>query len=190
MGGPFDTENLGGNSRTTTIRAVLFMVIMGTLPFYILGFALWATAPDPDAPDGEDTIDLTQPTNTPLGQGDDLTEEPTLRPTSTPFPTLPPLDDTPEQFIPIRPTFRPTNTQVIIPTSTPFPTFTPLPTNTPLPTEPPPPTLTPLPPASDTPTATGGLPPVPPPPTSDGGGAPPGDGSLPPFATPPPPDGG
>ncbi|MFW5691922.1 MAG: hypothetical protein ACOCX3_01075 [Chloroflexota bacterium] len=190
--------------RRTVIRAVLFFVIVGTLPFYVLGFVLWGTAPQANA---ENQTQEPLPTNTPIGQGATATN--TLFPTFTPRPTrtTQPLGPTPGQFIPpVIPTVViPTSTPFVFPTSTPapsltpFPSSTPLPTNTPLPsatplpTNSPVPSPTPLPPPTDTPAApTGG---DPPPgssgPGTGGGEAPPGSGD--PTATPsnpePPPAG-
>ncbi|MDX2079104.1 MAG: hypothetical protein SFZ02_21925 [bacterium] len=136
--------------RRTFIRVGLFLVIVGTMPLYLIGFVLWGTSPDPKAP-----TQLTQaPLTTPLGNN---TATSTTRATLTllPVSTLSPLGPTPGQFIPppilVRtntppPVFIPTSTTA--PTLTPFPTVTPFPTNTDLPVIP---TFTPIPPASDTP---------------------------------------
>lgn len=143
--------------RRNLLRVILFLIILGTLPFYLLGFWLWGTAPDPNAPDGptEETLVIT---NTPIGSNP--TETPRLLPTTTPRPTSTdwsPLRPTPPQFIPptsfILPTAYIPPTQFILPTATSAPTLTPLPTNTPPPTITPGPTLTPLLPPTDTPQA-------------------------------------
>lgn len=154
--------------RRTVLRVSLFFVILGTMPFYLLGFVLWGTTPDRQA-----SVQLTTqaPQDTPISN----TATNTLSATNTlaPLPTSAPLGPTPGQFFP--PVIVPTNTfvPVIIPTATPAPTLTPFPTNTPPPTnteviviptftpvptntDPPPPTAelpTPLPPPSDTPEA-------------------------------------
>lgn len=156
--------------RRRVLRTILFLIIIGTFPFYCLGFYLWGTSPASRSTAAE-TI---TPTWTPIGS-DLLRPTNTFEPTITPLfsPTaLGPLQPTPPQFLPpvsvASPTpqfFFPTATFVTIPTSTtapsltPFPTFTPLPsntpppipTNTPLPTNTEAPTNTPLPPPTDTP---------------------------------------
>lgn len=146
--------------RRTFIRVGLFFVIIGTMPFYLLGFILWGTTPDKRAPQAVPTSQATPIRNT---------ETNTPFPTNTfaALPTLLPLGPTPGQFIPppvivrtntpIPPVFIPTST--LAPTITPFPTNTPLPTNTDvitIPTFTPIPTSTPFPTATDTlfPTAT------------------------------------
>lgn len=139
-------------NRRRNIRIVLFIIIVGTLPFYCAGFLLWGTA----RPRG--AANVTAPigaTNTPL------VGEPTqiIPPSSTPFgltPTLlSPLQPTPLQFVPIQrpPTLTPAfipviPTSTLAPSLTPFPTITPFPTATPLPTntDVPPPTNTDIPP--------------------------------------------
>lgn len=151
------------------LRVVLFVIIVGTLPFYCAGFLLLGTSGQVRQ---RDTTPL--PTST-LFQN--------ARPTLTPFPTLrlavtvtqlSPLRPTPRQFnpgIPIVPTSPPIiivpPTQVIIPTNTFAPTLTPFPTQVP-PTEPPPATWTPLPtevpPTAEPPTAE---PPTAEPPTAE-----------------------
>lgn len=150
--------------RRTFIRVGLFFVIIGTMPFYLLGFILWGTTPDKRAPQVAPTSQTTPIRNT---------ETNTPFPTNTllPLSTLSPLGPTPGQFnpppviirtnTPIPPVFIPTST--FAPTITPLPTDTPLPTNTevitiptftPVPTDTPPPTPTPdiLLPPTDTPT--------------------------------------
>lgn len=136
--------------RRTFIRVGLFFVIIGTMPFYLLGFILWGTTPDPQA---ETRIPTQTPQTTPIGNPTTTTPRPTL--TLLPVSTLSPLGPTPGQFIPppiirtntpLPPVFIPTST--IAPTLTPFPTATPFPTNTNVPVIP---TFTPIPPASDTP---------------------------------------
>lgn len=128
------------NRRRTIVRTMLFLTILGTIPFYLLGFWLWGTAPDSEA---EPPITEIVVTNTPIGGN--ITPSPTV-PTSTPFPTstLPSQQNpTPFQFIPPTRIILPTAT-LFIPSSTPAPTLTPFPTSTPIPTEPdlPPPFLT------------------------------------------------
>jgi len=154
--------------RRRNIRIVLFIVILGTLPFYCAGFLLWGTAGF-----GARESETTLATNTPIGSN--LTALPTGFPTVTPLSLtstlLSPLQPTPLQFNPgSRPTvFVPTQnviqptifipTSTLAPTLTPFPTqppviptSTPLPTDVPIPTKEPLPTFTPLP--TETPTET------------------------------------
>jgi len=137
--------------RRRLLRMVLFLIILGTLPFYCLGGWLWGTSPDRGA------IQTETPTGTWTPIGPNTTVTRTLLPTITPLfsqTALSPLLPTPGQFFPIFPTqppvFIPTATQppVIIPTSTIAPTLTFPPTN------PPPPTITPLPSATPPPTET------------------------------------
>lgn len=114
--------------RRTFIRVGLFFVIIGTMPFYLLGFILWGTTPDRNAPQAAPTSENTPirntETNTPLPSNTFIT-----------LPTTSPLGPTPGQFNP-PPVIIRTNTPppVFIPTSTFAPTITPFPTNTPLPT--------------------------------------------------------
>jgi hypothetical protein len=141
----------------------LFLIILGTLPFYLLGFWLWGTAPSSNSSAAEGTVTATQ---TPIGIDASATD---LLPTITPRATstaLFQLNPTPIQFIP-PPQFSSPTPFVIIPqptlapTLTPFPSATPiplpsatpipLPTNTPLPLPTDIPPATPLPPPSDTP---------------------------------------
>jgi hypothetical protein len=155
--------------RRRILRVVLFVVILGTLPFYCAGFLLLGTAPRDRT--REDTVAS-------------LTPIQNVRASNTPFPTLgsfvtatqlSPLRPTPLQFnpgtrpiVPVFPTntpfiYVPPPTSVIIPTNTPAPTLTPFPTQvpptavptetwTPLPTEPPLPTNTTEPPTAEPPT--------------------------------------
>jgi hypothetical protein len=149
--------------RRRILRTVLFLIIVGTFPFYCLGFWLWGTAPKSGEADQSVTP---RATFTPIGN--DVTGTRTLIPsitplglrTVTPFNPLPP---TPGQFFPpaistrfLSPTPFPT---IFIPvfTAAPTLTFPPAPTDVPPPTDPPPPTSppipsdTPLPPPTDTP---------------------------------------
>ena len=143
------------------LRIVLFVIILGTLPFYCAGFLLLGTSPQQRL--GNDTP---LPSLTPLQNA--------VR-TNTPFPTprlpltitqLSPLRPTPLQFnpipgVPVVPTspivivpptvFIPPNTAA--PTLTPFPTQVP-PTAVPTVTETPLPTDIPLPTATFTETPT------------------------------------
>lgn len=122
------------NRRRTIVRTMLFLTILGTIPFYLLGFWLWGTAPDPEA---EPTITQIVVTNTPIGGN--ITPSPTV-PTSTvpPTSTLPSqLNPTAIQFIPPATVFIPPTATFFIPSATPAPTLTPIiPTNTPIPTQP------------------------------------------------------
>lgn len=144
------------------LRSVLLMIIIGTFPFYCLGFALWGTAPDPQARSQAQTATITaltgEPSWTPIGG--DLTQTPTLTlivpGVAT---TVSPLGPTPFQFVP--PTSAPaTWTPIIIapptaaPTLTLTSTWTPPPTSTPTLTQPPLPTATPTLTSTPTPTAT------------------------------------
>jgi homeobox protein ESX1 len=177
--------------RRQIIRAILFTIIVATLPFYCAGFLLWGTARLPGA--APETI----ATNTPIGA--DGPAIPTGLPSTTPLPLtatlLSPLQPTPLQFIPINrppttatpfiaPTlFLPTTT--LAPTLTFQPTFTPVlltstppdvPTNPPpataVPTQPPlptevPPTIAPAPTETPIPFDTEVPPPPPVPPTAE-----------------------
>jgi hypothetical protein len=167
---PYETTFDPYAQRRTLIRTVLFLIILATLPFYLLGFWVWGSSEDPSAPGTEGTITAT---NTALA-----TSTSTNTPSITPFTTLPgqaTLGPTPRQFIPPPP--QPTNTQVIfVPNPTTAPTLTFPPTNT----QPPPatntapaPTATSLPPPTDT---------EPPPPT-DTAPAPTATNLLPPTDT-------
>ena len=82
--------------RRRMIRIILFVIILGTMPFYCVGFLLWGTA----KPAGAEQHSVL-PTSTPIGI--DLT--PTIPPTVTPFSLTitiaAPLQPTPLQFIPI-----------------------------------------------------------------------------------------
>lgn len=149
------------NSRRN-LRVTLFIIILATLPFYCIGFILWAAAPQVPA---NSLITQTatlppvtrEPTRT-LAATDELPAF--VTPTS-----FSPLQPTPLQFTPpgggitfptpfLPPTIIPP--PVFIPTSTSAPTLTPIPqpTNTPVPpptsTPPPPPTDTPVPPPTNT----------------------------------------
>lgn len=159
--------------RRNVLRSVLFVIIVGTIPFYCLGFWLWGTSPASRAPQ---ETSIPTASWTPIGRDSQGTS--ILAPSITPFATgtfVSPLQPTPIQFNPVNPApvatsfipptaFVPSATAVIIPTSTFAPTLTPIPTNTPIPlptntlvptaTPLPPPTDTPLPPPSDTPETT------------------------------------
>jgi hypothetical protein len=121
------TAMIGSNR--TVLRGVLFLIILGTMPFYALGIGIWATAPDRSAP-----LRLTQtataqgsanvsPTWTPLGMN---RATPTTLSFPTAFPTFTPLSPllpTPGQFFP--PIRTPVPTLFIPPSDTPAPTLTP-----------------------------------------------------------------
>lgn len=141
--------------RRRLLRGIFLAIIIGTLPFYCLGFFLWGAAPDLSAQRNQTPT----ATNTAIGADESPTPGATSTSivTTTPFPTLP---NTPTNFVPpvvtrfLSPTpFFPTDTAA--PTLTfPPPTLTPVPTDTP---QPPTPTVTPptpLPPPSDTPPPT------------------------------------
>jgi hypothetical protein len=136
--------------RRRLLRGVLLAIIIGTIPFYCLGFWLWGTAPQ--AGGNENTP---APTNTAIGGGTP-SRTPTSLFTTTPLPTLtPPQIPTssggggggfPPQPTAVFPTaFIPSPTTA--PSFTPFPSATPfVPSATPFPTL----TWTPLPPATNT----------------------------------------
>jgi hypothetical protein len=153
--------------RRQILRVILIGMIGLTIPFYCLGFFLWATAPDSRAVEDR----LPTSTVTPLGGGlVTNTQVPTLsRTLGGIFPTLLP---TPIQYNPpvINPPIvinPPTATQpFFIPSSTFAPTLTfpppatntdlppsplPLPSDTPIPTSTSAPTLTFPPPATELP---------------------------------------
>lgn len=163
-------ENSRVDTRRRNLRIVLFIIILGTLPFYFIGFVLWGTAPSGNSPRNlTATATFTPQTLQPTITGTirlDLTMVVTSTLTS-------PLQPTPIQFIPggggsyippggqqpppiqlsptpiiiiptatLAPTLTPypTETPVPLPTSTTIPIF---PTDPPLPTDPPPDTATP-----------------------------------------------
>ncbi|GAB4527058.1 MAG: hypothetical protein OHK0046_44500 [Anaerolineae bacterium] len=117
--------------RRTLVRTILFLVILGTLPFYLLGFILWGTAQDPNAPEATNTPPAT---NTITGLDATATNPlvtSTPRPTETQAEPLPPTS--PPFTIPTR--FLSATPTLFIPTSTTAPTLTPpVPTDTPTPT--------------------------------------------------------
>jgi len=146
-------------AKRRTLRIILFIIILATLPFYCVGIFLWVSAPQ-----GQSVRTLAPSTNTlpPLTRQATNTA-PGGVPTSLPgfvTSTFSPLFPTPPQFFPppiipptrvIPPTIPPlvvtaTSPGLIIPTLA--PTLTPVPSNTPaLPTDTPiPPIDTPLPP--------------------------------------------
>jgi hypothetical protein len=147
--------------RRRNLRIVLFAIILITLPFYCVGFFLWATAPQRGTPGVQPLPGSATATFTPLAAN-------TLLPSNTPFGLITPiatstpfgaLQPTPGQFFP------PAVTRFLSPTPFLFPTLTLAPTLTPFPTFAPP-TWTPLPtiaPATPTPP----LPTDPPPPPTD-----------------------
>jgi hypothetical protein len=189
-------ENSRVDTRRRNLRIVLFIIILGTLPLYFIGFVLWGTAPS-----GNTTRGITTPTATFTPQTLQPTITGTVRLDLTAVVTstlVSPLQPTPIQFVPggggsyIPPgggqqpppiQLSPTPV-IIIPTSTLAPTLTPYPTLTPIPlptsttipvfpTDPPPPTEPP-PLPTDPPTLTPTETPTElPSPTIDGEGAPP-----------------
>jgi hypothetical protein len=165
-----------GRRDKTGIRTLLFLIALGTIPFYILGIGLWLFSPNrgaQDRPPGDVTTAPgnpdEEPTWTPLNSGGNSG---TVTPNVSPgFPTLTP-------FQPITPFFTPigggqatfiVGTPIFVVSPTPIPTrfitVTPSPTsaatNTPPPPPPtaipptsaPPPTQPPLVPPTDTPSA-------------------------------------
>ncbi len=156
-----------------SLRIVLFLVILATVPFYCVGFLLISLPQEriPPTPQVTGTLPPAARTATP-----------TLLPTSIPLQSVTPISPllpTPGQFIPggvappvfiptIPPVFIPTPTVPFIPQPTAAPTLTPFPTDEP----PPQPTATTLPffpTDTETPTATA---------TLEGGPPPPGDGDT------------
>ncbi len=139
--------------RRRNLRISLFVIILGTLPLYCLGFLLWGTAPQrivrtptPESITQPPTFTVS-PTNVQFAT---LTPFPTVGfvvpPTSQPFQPPVIIPPTSVQIFPTATFFNfPTSTNA--PTLTPFPTITPFPTDTPLPI----PSDTPIPPPSDTP---------------------------------------
>lgn len=147
-------------AKRRTLRIILFIIILATLPFYCVGIFLWVSAPQ-----GQTVRTLPPSTSTlpPLTRQATNTQPGGL-PTALPgfvTSTFSPLFPTPPQFIP--PTLIIPPTRVIMPTIPPLivtatspgliiptlaPTLTPIPSNTPvLPTSTPiPPIDTPLPP--------------------------------------------
>lgn len=116
--------------RRRTLRIIFMGIIILTVPFYCVGFGLWATAPT------QRSNDRTPASITPIDQ--------TLRPTNTLLPTSAALATmtaaggtlrpTPGQFLPppVVVTLFASNTPfVIIPTSTTAPSLTPFPSSTP-----------------------------------------------------------
>lgn len=114
--------------RRRLLRIIFMGIIVLTLPFYCVGFGLWATAPQ------QRSATRSAATITPIDQ--------TLRPSNTPFPTSPALatmtaagglQPTPGQFIPPVITRLPSSTPLpaFIPTSTTAPSLTPFPSATP-----------------------------------------------------------
>jgi hypothetical protein len=114
----------GSGRNRLLLRSVLFFIILGTLPFYVLAFIVLASA------GGNRSSDQATPTQavtlTPLGAELTATTTATITPTRIGTATqLSPLQPTPFQFIP--PTRLPTSTAtaISIPTDTPAPTLTP-----------------------------------------------------------------
>lgn len=111
----------------TGLRLLLSFVIVGTLPFYIIGIGLWLFAPDNNAPSGGETIITGEPnaeaTWTPLGGNVTRTSTPTSTPTIIRTPTqFSPLQPTPGQFIP--PATPPPTRFATVPVDTLAPTLT------------------------------------------------------------------
>lgn len=153
-------ESVGRRRRN--IRIILFVIILGTLPFYCAGFFLWGTARP-----RLQSIATPEQTNTPIGA--DITPTvglPTITPLNLTPTLLSPLQPTPLQFVPINrpPTSLPPTATVylvpIIPTDTLAPTLTLIPSATPLPSATPAPSVTPPPTETPVPTNTEVLPPT------------------------------
>ena len=156
---------LAGAGQNNLLRSVLLMIIIATFPFYCIGIAMFALAPDQTVAEQASETETAQasvssePSWTPIGANITRTLFPTFTPLAATVPgaTFP----TPNIFIP--PTAVPIPTQVVTvfvpgdptsaPSLTPIPTLTPLPSTSPVPqpsnTSKPP--NTPIPPASDTP---------------------------------------
>ncbi len=118
---PYDRGDEILNRRTTTVRTILFLIILGTLPLYLVGFLLWATAPaDDGSGSGLDATPTIAGTFTPIGSDATATEP---RPTNTPFPTLPGPLATPRQFA-TSPNRIPTSSGPVFPQPTLAPTLT------------------------------------------------------------------
>ncbi len=141
--------------RRRSLRIVLFLVILATVPFYCVGFLLISLPPERVTPTPQATGTLP-----PAGR----TATPTLLPTSIPLQSVTPLSPllpTPGQFNPGQvvvppPVFFPTLTPFVPPT---IPIPTAAPTLTPFPTLEPPPqptatTISIFPTDTETPTAT------------------------------------
>jgi hypothetical protein len=140
--------------RRRNLRIVLFVIILGTLPLYCLGFLLWGTSPPPR--------NVRASTNPPVTAGFTIEASPTpneVLPSLTPFtfPTqnvvLPPSPYFPPavtRFLSPTPTFYIFPTVTAAPTLTIAPSDTPLPSDTPIPI----PTDTPIPIPTDTPVPT------------------------------------
>ncbi len=139
--------------RRRNLRILLFVIILGTLPLYCLGFLLWGTAPQrtvrtltPQPLTAQSTFEASA-TNVPFAT---FIPFPTLNivvpPTSQPFQPPVIIPPTSVPFFPTATFFNfPTSTNA--PTLTPFPTITPFPSDTPIPI----PSETPIPIPSDTP---------------------------------------
>jgi len=114
--------------RRTLIRLILFLVIVGTLPFYLLGFYLWGTAPMSESNNTAETLTpaTATPSLTPINNIPTATN--TLWPTWTPVMsyTPAPLWPTPYQYNPPVATA----TWAILPSATLAPTLTYYPTAT------------------------------------------------------------
>ena len=135
-------------ARQRRIRTILLTVILITIPFYCVGFVLWASAPQQNRP----PTATPPPSNTPRDDDED--------PTATNVPGQPsvtPIGGGGSTVIPITlnpPTSSfPSPTRFITATATRLMTFTPLPptATTVPPTNAPPPTNTELPLPFDTP---------------------------------------
>lgn len=149
------------------LRIVLFVIILGTLPFYCAGFLLLGTSRQQRVADTTPLPSFTPlqnvvRTNTPfptLGIPVTVTQLSPLRPTPLQFNPGVPVVPATQIFIPPPTVYIPPNT--LAPTLTPFPTqvpptvaptatWTPLPTDIPLPTAEPP---TAEPPTAEPPTS-------------------------------------
>ncbi len=134
-----------------TLRTIALLIIVGTLPFYLIGGGLWLSAPRPTPtprPGLQPTLTREGVISTPLTPAN--TENPLTptvqnnQPTFSAFTpgTIPPsITVPPTRFIPLTPT----------PTSAVTNTFTPEPATNVPPTAPAIPTSPPLLPATDTP---------------------------------------
>jgi hypothetical protein len=121
------------DNRQRNIRIILTIIIMATIPFYCIGFALYLFAP-------QSSVVVPTPT---VPTGDVVTATPTPTTEAENITPSPPTADIPTAFVP--PTLRPLSPTPLFPTATLFiPTQPPVPTSTFTP-QPLPPTATTLP---------------------------------------------
>lgn len=112
-------------SRRRNLRIVLMVIIMGTIPLYVIGLMLWGTAPAQNAPVFTQAPGLTLTTSQALVTN---TPAPATSPTVPPA-TVPIFGPTSAIIDPQQPT-RSLSPTPFIPTATFAPTLTPYPTQT------------------------------------------------------------